>query len=275
LSYVLKFITHRPLWVNILVGLLVGIGIFSVFVLSLNWLTHHNESRTVPAVTGRSFDEAKAILKKAGFDVEIQDSIFTDTAKASAVLKQFPDADEIVKVNRTVYLTINRAVPPEVEMPNLNGYSYRSAEMLLINAGLKVGDTSYKTDLSNNSVLEQRYNGSVIAPGTKLRMGSSISLVLSNGLGSVEYPVPPLTGFTVAQALSIMQELGIAKGVLVSIDGQPITDTMNAYVGRQIPEPFNDERKRMRIRSGQTMDLFLQMERPVRDSVGSNLPLPE
>ena len=82
-----------------------------------------------------------------------------------------------MKINRTVYLTINRAVPPEVEMPNLNGYSFRSAEMLLINAGLKVGDTSYKTDLSNNSVLEQRFNGSIIAPGTKLRMGSSISLV--------------------------------------------------------------------------------------------------
>ncbi|HEX7846652.1 MAG TPA: PASTA domain-containing protein, partial [Chitinophagaceae bacterium] len=165
----LKFITHRPLWVNILVGILLAIGIFSVFVLSLNWLTHHNESRTVPAVTGKSFEEAEAILTKAGFEIEIQDSIYTDTAKASVVLKQFPDADEVVKINRTVYLTINRAVPPEVEMPNLVGYSYRNAEMVLNNAGLRVGDTTFKPDFAKNSVLEQRYNGSIIAPGTKLR----------------------------------------------------------------------------------------------------------
>ena len=94
-------------------------------------------------------------------------------------------------------------------------------------------------------------------------------------MGSVEFAVPVLTGYTVAQALSIMQELGIAKGALVSIDGQPITDTMSAYVGKHLPEPFNEERKRMRIRAGQTMDLFLQMEKPVRDSAAANLPLPE
>ena len=271
----LKFITHRPLWVNFLVGLLLAVGIFSVFVLSLNWLTHHNESRSVPSVTGISFDEAESILEKAGFDVEIQDSIYTDTAQPSVVLKQFPDADELVKVNRTVYLTINRTVPPEVEMPNLFGYSFRSAEMVLNNSGLKVGDTIYKTDFSRNSVLEQRYNGATITPGTKLRMGSAISLVLSNGLGSEEFAVPSLTGFTVAQALHVMESIGLQRGVLVSIDGQFITDTLNAYVGRQIPEPYNEEKKRIRIRAGQTIDLFLQIDRPVKDSSTANLPLPD
>ena len=275
MSYVLKFITHRPLWVNLLVGILLALGIFSVFVLSLNWLTHHNESRTVPYVTGKSFEEASAILEKAGFDVEIQDSIYTDTANALSVLKQFPDGDEVVKINRTVYLTINRAVPPEVPMPNLNGYTFRSAEMELISAGLKIGDTSYRNDLSNNAVLEQRYKGSIIEPGTKLRMGSAISLVISKGPGDEEFSVPILTGFTVVEALRIMEEMGIAKSVIVSNDGQRITDTLNAFIVRQIPEPFNEERKRMRMRSGQSIDLFIQTDRPVRDSISANLPLPE
>ena len=99
----LKFITHRPLWLNIVVGILLAVGIFSVFVLLLTWLTHHNESMTVPQVIGKTFDEAESILDKAGFEIEIQDSIYSDTARPNVILKQFPEPDEIVKVNRKVF----------------------------------------------------------------------------------------------------------------------------------------------------------------------------
>ena len=66
------------------------------------------------------------MLETQGFEVEIQDSIYNDTASPAAVLRQFPDADALVKVNRTVYLTINRAIPPVIDMPNLEGLSFRS-----------------------------------------------------------------------------------------------------------------------------------------------------
>src|SRR6266498_1471539 len=101
----LKFITHRPLWLNILTGLLLALVIFIIFILSLNWLTHHDESKTVPSVVGKSYEEAKKILDKAGFDVEIQDSIYVDTVPPMKVLKQIPESEDVVKVNRTVYLT--------------------------------------------------------------------------------------------------------------------------------------------------------------------------
>lgn len=54
-----------------------------------------------------------------------------DTVKPLTVIKQIPDADEVVKSHRTVFLIISRAVPPLVEMPNLLGYSFRNAEMVL------------------------------------------------------------------------------------------------------------------------------------------------
>ena len=129
----MKFITHRPLWVNILVGILLALGIFALILLSLGWLTGNGKAATVPSVTGKNYDEAIKILKKAGFDVEIQDSVYVDTSKPLTVIKQLPDADEVVKSNRTIFLIISRAVPPLVEMPNLLGYSYRNAEMVLKN----------------------------------------------------------------------------------------------------------------------------------------------
>jgi len=269
----LKFITHRPLWVNLLVGILLAIGIFSVFVMSLNWLTHHNESRTIPQVTGKSLAQAEDILEKAGFDVIIQDSIFTDTAKANTVLKQFPEADEVVKVNRKVFLTLNRSVPPMVEMPNLVGYSVRNAEMTLKNAGLRLGDTTFRPDFAKNAVLEQLHKGQVINPGTKIRMGSRIDFVLGSGVGNTEFAVPEIVGMTYAVARAILEANGISFQVVMP--NPDVMDTASAFIYKQNPERYTDDKKLRHIRPGQTMDVWLQVDKPVRDSTESPVPLPE
>jgi eukaryotic-like serine/threonine-protein kinase len=260
---VFRFITHRPLWVNILVGILFALVFFMVVLLSLNWLTNHNESKTVPSVTGKSFSEAETILEKAGFEVEIQDSIYTDTTKPMTVLKQVPESDEVVKVNRKVYLTINRSVPPMVEMPNLVGYSFRNAEMVLKNMNIRIGDTTFKPDFARNSVLEQWYNGALITPGTKLRMGSKINLVLGDGVGKREFAVPVIVGLTFCQAKGILEENGIGIGAIVA---GGVKDTCGAYIWKQNPERYDDEKKILRIRPGQLIDVWLSVDKPVRDS---------
>lgn len=246
-------------------------GIFSIFILSLNWLTHHDVSKTVPLVAGKSYDEAKKILTDAGFEIEIQDSIYNDNAKPGVVLKQFPEADEVVKVNRSVYLTINRAVPPMVPMPNLVGYSFRNAEMTLRNSGLKFGDTTFKPDFAKHAVLEQRYKGDLIAAGTQIRMGSRIDFVLGDGVGNQEFSVPSLIGKTYREAKSLLEENGLGVGATPSsgpIDG----DTLDAFVSRQSPERFDEDKKIQKIRTGQTIDLWLQSEKPRKDSTGTTSP---
>jgi beta-lactam-binding protein with PASTA domain len=260
----LKFITHRPLWLNLLIGLLLALVVFFIFVFSLNWITHHNEAKTVPSVTGKSLSEAESILDKAGFEVEIQDSIFVDTAPPMRVLRQVPEDGEVVKVNRTVYLTINRAVPPMVEMPNLVGFSFRSAEMELANMGLRVGDTIYKADFARNSVLEQRYKGDIIRAGTKIRMGSSISFVLGTGVGNEKFIVPSLIGMTYCAARALIESRGLVMGPPIA---PGIIDTCLAFIYKQNPERFDDEKKLQYIRTGQTIDVWLQMDKPVTDSL--------
>lgn len=259
-----KLITHRPLWINIFAGLLLAIGIFLVLLLSLKWLTHHGRSKSVPSVVGKQYEEAKKDLRKIGFDVEIQDSIYIDTLAPMVVIKQIPDADEIVKESRTVYLTINRAVPPVIPMPNLVGYSYRNAEMTLKNSGLRVGDTTSKPDFAKNSVLEQWYNGSMVAPGKQLPMGSAISLVLGDGVGSREFAVPDIIGMRFADAKSLLESYGISFAVILPNLG--VTDTANAYIFWQNPQRYDEDKKILHIRSGQTMDVKLQLDKPARDT---------
>lgn len=260
----LKQLTNRPLWVNILAGVVLAAALFFLFLYSLKWLTGHGKAATVPFVAGKSYDEANAILKKAGFSVEIQDSIYVDTAGAMTVLKQIPDGDEVVKSNRTIYLVVSRAVPPVMEMPNLVGYSFRNAEMVLKNMDLKIGDTTFKPDFARNAVLEQWYNGAPIAPGTPIRKGSVVSLVLGDGVGKREFVVPDITGMTFCDAKQLLEQNGIIMGAIITDAG--VEDTCSAYIYRQNPERFDEEKRFQRIRSGQTMDVWLQLNKPARDT---------
>lgn len=254
-----KFITHRPLWANILAAIVLTMIIFFIFVFSLKWCTHHNESKSVPSVVGKSVFEAENVLESAGFTVIIQDSVYADTSKPLMVVKQVPEADELVKVNRTVFLTINRAVPPTVEMPQLRGASLRSAQMILKNANLKLGAISYKPAFNTDAVLEVVYNGAPIAPGTKIKMGSTISLVLANGIGMTPIVVPNLVGMTFCEAKRVLSDNNLTLGAVVALG---ISDSCNAFIYRQDPERFDEDRKPQMIRPGQLMNVWLQEEKP-------------
>ena len=266
-----RFITNRPLWVNILTGFIIAVGVFALFLLSLNLLTSHGRIATVPSVNGKNYEEAKKLLKKAGFQVEIQDSIYVDTAKPLTVIKQIPDADEIVKSKRTVFLIISRAIPPYVEMPNLVGFSFRNAEMVLKNMDLNIGDTTFKPDFAKNAVLEQKFNGVSIAPGTKIRKGSVLSLVLGDGVGKREFTVPVITGMLYGDAKKILEANGIVIGAIVT--DANVSDTLNAWIYKQNPERFGEEKRIQHIRSGQTIDVWLQLDKPAKDTTTTNLPL--
>lgn len=256
-----KFLTGKPLWVHILTGIVLVFLLIVVFLQSLRWITRHDKTLTIPAVTGKSYADARKILEGKGFEVELQDSIYNDTAKPLSVLRQFPEAEAVVKVNRTVYLTVNKAIAPLIEMPNLEGLSYRSAEIAMTQYGLKLEDTVYRTDFAKNSVLEQQYNGERIKAGTKIPQGSLITLVLGSGLGHEDFSVPDLVGLTYNDAKVLLESNGLNVGAVM-----PAVDP-NQYVGRQSPEHFTPDGRVNRIRQGQLVDLWLQSEKPVKPTV--------
>lgn len=257
-----RFITTRPLWMNILFAIALVFVLLVLFLTSLKWCTSHGKTIQIPAVKGMLFEKAKTLLEQKGFDVEIQDSVYFDSLPALSVTRQFPEADAVVKRNRTVYLTVNRAVPPTIEMPKLIGLSYRSAEVSLRQYGLKLGDTSYRVDFAKNSVLDQIYNGESIKPGMKIQMGSSIDIVLGTGVGGFEFAVPDLFGMPYEEARALMQATGLSAGALI-VDPD-VSDTTAAFVYRQSPERMNEERKFNRIRQGQTIDIWLGVAKPER-----------
>jgi beta-lactam-binding protein with PASTA domain len=149
-------------------------------------------------------------------------------------------------------------------MPNLVGYSFRNAEMVLKNLGLKLGDTTFRPDFAKNSVLEQSYKGNKIEPGAKVKVGTPIGLVIGSGIGVDDMAVPKLVGLTLAEARILLDAQGLILGPV--IPSPLVRDNETAYVVRQSPAPKNDAGKQFRIRPGQMIDVWLDVEPPITDS---------
>jgi beta-lactam-binding protein with PASTA domain len=251
--------------VNILVAITTVIILVLIFLLSLNWITNHGESNSVPSLIGKNVNDAEQLLEERDFEIVIQDSVYYDSLPPGVIIRQVPDGDDVVKINRTVYVTINRFLPPEVDMPNLVGSSFRNAEMTMLNLGLRLGDTSYRFDFAKNSVLEQLLNGNSIAAGTKIRMGTVISLVLGSGLGVEDQAVPDLRGLNLEEASVMMEGLGLTLGA--KLFDPDVRDSANAFIYWQSPLPNTEDGARIRIRAGQMIDVRIGTERPNVDSL--------
>jgi beta-lactam-binding protein with PASTA domain len=162
-------------------------------------------------------------------------------------------------------------MPPLVEMPSLVGFSIRNAQMYLANLGLQMGDTTFRPDIAKNAVLEQLYNEKPIAAGTKIYMGSAISFVLGDGIGTEQMSVPNLIGLTLAEAKAQLAPMNVN---FTSVPDAGVTDFENAFVYRQNPERFmqlmDSQRQPNFIKSGQNIDLWLSLTRPVIDSSANN-----
>ena len=254
-----KFITNRPFWVNLLAAIAIVAIVLFLFLQLLGVITKHGSYLTVPKVTTMPVNAAVKLLEDKGFDVVISDSIYTDTAKMGIVLKQFPEENSTVKVNRQVLLTVNRSSLPMLDMPALQGKSLSYALEILKRSHMVLGDTTFKPDWMMGSVLEQRYKGNIIASGTKVPWGSRIDLLIGAGLSQESILVPSLVGMTFAEAKSFLDEKGISVGAIVAYPTREtiIPDTSNAYIVKQSPPQFGQDHIQSYIRSGQVMDLWI------------------
>ena len=267
-------ILKKPLWMNMLIGFGVAICLFIIFFFSLGWITGNGETEKVPAVIGLDVAAAEKNLIALGFDVELQDSIYVDTLARNAVLRQTPEADEVVKKGRTVYLTVNRVIAPQVDMPNLVGFSIKSAETYLKVLGLRLGSIQMVPDQNKNVVIDQLVNGQPIAPGSKIPSGTLIHFLVGDGGASGGMFMPDLVGLTYEQAKAQLISLGLNLGV-VTVNGS-IVDSASAFVFDQNPSAYGSQIDSLGmpiqniVSKGATINLVLDKVapvKPIRDTI--------
>ena len=252
LHRVWKFIYQKKkLLLHILGALLLIIGLLISIYKYLDSYTQHGETITVPELRGMTPDKLEDFLESKHLKYAIVDSIFVTKKPKGAVLEQDPMPNAKVKENRTIYLTINSIVPPQVKFPSLEDYSYPYVVAFLETYGLKIGVLTYEPDLAKNRVLSARWRGRTLKAGDKIPKGSEISLTLGDGLGNTKVEVPSLIGLPLDEALFVLKASSLNKGVVVS--DSPINDTAEFRVYKQKPEPTTDAR----ISQGESVDLFV------------------
>ena len=263
---VIQKLLKKPLWVNVLVGIGALLLVFILLFFSLGLITGNGKTEKVPNVVGLDINTAKHNLTELGFNVVVQDSIYVDSLARDAVLRQSPDPDEVVKQGRTIYLTINRVLAPQIEMPNLVGFSLQSAITYLKVLGLRVGTTSFQPDRNTNVILDQLLSGVHIEPGSKIASGTVINLIVGDGTLSVLMEVPDVFGMNVETAKSIIEAAGFTIGNLTS--SEMIQDTANAFVLSQDPNPYM-------LKIDSVTNLPMKNRVPLRTPIHLNIGLSE
>jgi serine/threonine-protein kinase len=190
------------------------------------WYVKHSNLVKVPNVTGMNFLDAKKVLEQSGLDVKQGDIRYDESKPIGFVMDQAPAVDEMVKNGRRVYLTICGG-EQLMEVPRLIGKTERDAKFSLVQRNLLVGEVvrKFTTEQPEDFVISQ-----VIQPGSKVKRGTKVDLIVSNGqlLGSII--VPDVIGKKLADAKKLLEDKKLKVGkITYQSSDLPVGQVIDQY----------------------------------------------
>lgn len=179
------------------IGVLIALGFLILWWLRIS--TNHNEKIAVPDLGTMTLDQVEMKLNEMELRYAILDSAnYNPDFPQFSVIEQIPKPGKFVKENRKLYLTLNPSGYRKIEVPDVLGKTRRQAEPTLLAMGFEIGKISYRPHISDN-VLEMRFNGEKLVPGTPIQKTSVIDLIVGDqslnrlesddNSGDVEEPV--------------------------------------------------------------------------------------
>ncbi|MXV16570.1 PASTA domain-containing protein [Hufsiella ginkgonis] len=232
MSKFFAYLRTREFRKNFLVAIVSLVSLLLIAFFSLRFYTNHGEALPVPELKGLMLEEAIQVLESEGFQYQV-DSVYQADKKPGAVVEQDPDAGTRVKRNRVIYLTVITRTAPDVGFPDILNKTFLEVQAIITNYGLKVGDTSYVSDIERDRVLEAKFGGVTVKPGQEIPKGSRIDLVLGDGQGASEVDLPDLTGLTISEALFMLKGASLDLGDRV-YEGS-VLDSAKAKIIKQYP----------------------------------------
>lgn len=241
----LQFLFSKVFFINLAIAVLLVLGIFYSVNGYLKSATKHGEKIPVPLLIGKSTFQVDSILLRENLKFVVIDSVFEQGAEPGEVLEQIPAAFQNVKPGRTIYLTINTLLPPNVSLPNLKNMSLRTAVATLEVLGLKLHKLEYEPDICVDCVLRQQFQGKDIEAGELIPKGSALTLVLGQGTGGADVQIPYLVGLDITQAVRSLIDKSLNVGDVYYENCPTKADSNYAQVFRQSPGFFPGNRLRL------------------------------
>ena len=160
------------------IGVLIALGFLILWWLRIS--TNHNEKIEVPDLSTMTLDKVEIKLNEMDLRYAILDSAnYNPDYPKFSVIEQIPKPGKFVKENRKLYLTLNPSGYRKIEVPNVLGKTRRQAEPPLLAMGFQIGKISHRPHISDN-VLEMRFKGEKLEPGTAIQKTSVIDLIVGD-----------------------------------------------------------------------------------------------
>ena len=148
----------------------------------LKIITYHNKLHEVPDLQGLPLVVLIPLIEDENLRYEIIDSSkYNPKMPPLSVLEHHPKAGVFVKKNRKIYISINPSNYKKISVPNVVQITKRNAETTLQSIGFSIGEITFRDNIGKNMVLEIKYEGKILTPGTLLPKTAKIDLVLGNG----------------------------------------------------------------------------------------------
>lgn len=164
------------------------------------------ERFAVPLLTGLTESQARDALVTAGLSVGDISSSWDDLIPAGEIISSSPAAGEALKADSPVALVVSKG-PKPVSLPDLTGTPVDEASALLTSQGLEVSVTEeFSTVYSIGQVIS-----TTPSAGEKVDVGSTVTLVVSQGPPPVE--VPYLIDMFREEAVALIESLGLVADV--------------------------------------------------------------
>lgn len=253
----LKFLVSKLFLKNLLFAIVTFVVLiwFVLFVLKI--YTRHGQSNPVPDFRGLTISETHKLCKKHKLRFQIVDSVYLTNYTRGTIVEQNPIPGARVKKQRNVFLILNAFSKEYIKVPNVIGVSFRQAKYLIESNGLQINKLEYERNIADNYVLNQKFKGTKIFPGSEIPKYSSIDLVLGDGFGRKLTYVPDLTGQKAYDAKGKLIDSYCNLGTIVYDNTiNTYSDSLNAFVWKQFPE-FDENRQN---KLGTYVDLWLTVD---------------
>jgi eukaryotic-like serine/threonine-protein kinase len=177
-----RFLFSKSLAIQLGLALLAIVLFIFLSLKFLKYITYHNEYQKVPDLKGIPFVNLPQIVSQKNLRYEIIDSSkFTPKLPPLSVIEHIPGPGELVKKNRKIYITLNPSGYRRISVPDVIQITRRNAEVTLLSVGFSIGEITFRNNIGKDMVLEMRYKGEPLEPGTLLQKTAEIDLVLGNG----------------------------------------------------------------------------------------------
>jgi len=189
---------RRRGWIPLLAVLLAG-----ALVAGVAWFYGAAHTVAVPSVYNLTPSAASAKLAPLGLSLDASATGYSETVPAGKIISTDPAPGADARRDSTVSAVVSKG-PERHAVPAVAAMSVADATQAVTDASLTVGGTTqaYDPKIATGAVVT-----ATPAPGTKLKRGQAVTLIVSKGPAPV--PLPSFVGKPADQTVAALTKLGL------------------------------------------------------------------